>query len=147
MSFTDILTGLGAMFGMADSQMQGDAQAQAAQYNAAIARQNAELARRQAKRDEQLQRIKADQETGALRASYGASGVSMEGSPTHALAASAMAAELDAQMIRYGGQVRAGRFEAEAALEEQRAATARAGGTLGSVSSLLSGTSAMLRSG
>src|SRR5262245_1420631 len=75
---------------------QGQATRRAADYNAAVAQQNAVTARNNAAVDEQRQRMLARQTLGRARANYAASGVTMEGSPEDVLAESATQAEWDA---------------------------------------------------
>lgn len=81
----------------------------------------------------------------SMRASYGASGVSMEGSPLDVLADSATEGELDAQRIEYEGRARArdaslGIMSAQrsSVLSGMEARNARAAGWLGAGNALLS---------
>jgi len=110
-----------------------EGQAQAADYNAKIAQRNAAVAREQASRDEEQQRRDARKQLGLMRASYGASGITPEGSPLDVLEASAAEAELDAQNIRYKGELRAMGYNDEATLDKYSASTSRsaAGSSLG----------------
>jgi hypothetical protein len=99
--------------------------AQAAEYNAAQAQQNAVVARQQAGASAEQQRMAATKHLGTMRASYGASGVTMEGSATDVLAESAGLAELDRLNILYGGELKAAGYEQTAALDRNRAAGLR----------------------
>jgi hypothetical protein len=72
-------------------------------------------------------------------AGYGASGVTMEGSPMDVLEASAATAELDRQNILYGGGLRTQGYQSTAGLELMRGQNAETGSYLSAGSSLLSG--------
>lgn len=83
------------------------AQAQSNYYNAAVAQRNGAIAVEQASRDADQQGRAARMKLGSMRAAYGASGVTPEGSPLDVLEASASAAELDRQNILYRGNLKA----------------------------------------
>lgn len=111
----------------------------AADYNAQIAERNAALARDQAASDEQRQRIQARKQLGAMRAGYGASGVTLDGSPLDVLENSAAEAELDALTIRYKGEVSALGYRTESAQQRARSANATTEGYYNAGSALLQG--------
>lgn len=73
---------------------------------------------------------------GAMRAAYGAAGVTVEGSPLDILAESAAAAELDKLTIQYQGELTAKGYETNARLTEaagraaQSASVFKAAGTI-----------------
>ena len=82
--------------------------------NASIQRQNARAAKEQAAaREEQLRRDRA-RRIGTIRAQIGAQGGTIEGSPLDILADEAAEAELDARLVRFGGQVQARDFRNQA---------------------------------
>lgn len=118
---------------------QGKAASNAAKYNAQLAERNAQIARDQASADEARQRRMAYIRQGALRAGYGASGVSVEGSPLDILEMSAAQEELDALTIRYRGELGATGYEAQAALDRAQAAGASRQGYLKAGSEILMG--------
>jgi hypothetical protein len=118
---------------------QGEAASDSAAYNSKVAANNAKAAMDQANLDAARQRQHAAQVFGNIRASYGASGVTMEGSPLDVLAASATQAELDNQIILYGGKVRSAAFMGESSLESSRASNAETSGYMNAASSLLLG--------
>lgn len=65
---------------------------------------------------------------GAMRAAYGAAGVTVEGSPLDVLAESAAAAELDKLTTQYQGELTAKGFQADArGLDQEASAEGRAG--------------------
>jgi hypothetical protein len=136
-------------------QIQAGQQAQAAaDYNAAVARNNQIIADRQAEdavkrgqvaEEEQRRRTRAI--AGTQRAALAASGVQLDqGSPADILADTAQFGELDALTIRnnaereaYGYRVQGMNFGAEAGLQQGRASSAMTGAYLGAGSTLLSG--------
>lgn len=134
-----IVTGLGGILGGVGAIRGGAAEANAANYNAQVAEQNATLARQQAAEEERKSRVQSKKELGAARANYGASGITLEGSPLDSLEESAAAAELDALQIRHSGEVKARAFEGQANLERYRGKNAKTQGYLGGAASLLQG--------
>ena len=107
-----------------DSAKGIDAQAQASAYNAALAQQNAALTYQQAAEAERRYRVQARKDLGEIRARYGASGVTLDGSAMDVLMESARNAELNALTIRHEGDVKALAFTNEAALHKFTAAAA-----------------------
>lgn len=131
--------------GVYSAYQQGQAQQKAAKYNAkvaenqAIAARNAAAVREQQHR-EQVRRLHATQ-----RAVSGASGVTEEGSPLLVMADTLEQAELDAQRIRYGGEVSAAGFESQARLSRFQGQQAAQAGLIGAGSTLLSGAASAAR--
>lgn len=121
------------------SIMSARAASQAAEYNQKISLQNAQIAKQQTEADVISLRKKQYQQLGAIRAAVGASGVTMEGSPLDVLEASVSEAELDAQRLRYSGELRARGYENEAVLYEMESETAKTSGYFNSASALLTG--------
>lgn len=98
-------------------KQQSKANAQAAQYNAAINMQNAELARQQGLAEAENQARDAKRTVGSMVASYGASGVQTDvGSPLDVLADSARMAMLDNLTIKYNAEMKARSYEQQAQL-------------------------------
>lgn len=102
-----------------------DAEAQAAEYNAGIADQNAVLTRQQYAEQERRYRDQSRLELGEIVARYGASGVTLDGSPMDVLEASARNAELNALTLRHEGEVKALAYTNDAALSRYQANVAR----------------------
>ena len=132
----------------------GQQAAAAAEYNAAVARNNQIIADRQAEdalkrgqvaEEEQRRRTRAM--AGTQRAALAASGVQLDqGSPVDILSDTAQFGELDALTIRnnaereaYGYRVQGMNFGAEAGLQQARAASAMPSALIGAGSTLLSG--------
>ena len=140
--------GFGNIFGSIVSTIgqiqQSSAASQAAEYNAAVARNNALAARQQAAANADALERKSRNVIGSSRMNYAASGVSLEGSPLDVLEEQAMMAELDRQNTIYSGELKAIGFQNEAQIEDMRAKNARSAGAIGVASSLFSGMSANL---
>lgn len=109
------------------------------EYNAAIGARNAGIAREQAARDAEAQHRGAVRAIGAARAAYGASGVTLEGSPLDVLESSAAEAELDRQNILYKGELRAMGYGETAALDLSRGKAAARSGYAQAGSAILMG--------
>lgn len=118
---------------------QGNMEAKAAEMNAQMNEQNAVLTEAQAREEERRQRIFARKQIGEMRANYGASGVTTEGSPMEVLEESAMQAELDSLNIRYAGAARSAQYRNQAKLQRFYGKEAKLGGYLSAAGSLLGG--------
>ena len=134
-----VFQAIGTAFSVIGALNQGQQAADAARYNAAVAQNNATAARQQAAANAEAQARRARQQIGSMRAAYGASGVSLEGSPLDVIEASAAAAEMDRQNILYSGELRAGGYESTAGLELMRGDNARTGSYFSAGSALLKG--------
>lgn len=101
---------------------QGMAQSQAAEYNAKIAQQNAEIARQQGAAAAEAQGRDAQRKIGAMVAAYGASGVQGDtGSPMDVLADSVRNAALDKLNIQYNYALKALGYSNQATLASAQA--------------------------
>lgn len=96
-----------------------------AEYNARIQRENAKIARQQAAAEAERIQMMSRKVQGAARAAYGASGVALEGSPMEVLRDSAIEAELDVLTAKYQGELSARNALHAAALERWNASTYR----------------------
>lgn len=129
---------------------QGQAAAGAANYNAQLAEQNAQVAAAQGEAAAEAQRRDSQRNIGKALALYGASGVQTDtGSPSDVLADSARNASLDNLTIKYNAKLRAMGLEAQAGLDRANASNSESAGYLNATSTLLSGASrvAGMRSG
>lgn len=95
-----ILLGAGAGLQAYGQIRQGKAAREAAEQNAVIAEQTAKEIEQQGQYQVEQVRKEAKQVVGSMQANYGASGVTLEGSPMDWMAASIEAAENDVSMIR-----------------------------------------------
>jgi hypothetical protein len=144
----------GAGVSAAGSIQQGQAQKSAADYQAAVDRNNAILSQRQAR--DAVERGQADQQTqmrknadalGRARASYASRGVEGNfGSPLDVMGDMAQFGTLDAKTIGVNAQREAAGYEAQAmnqnasaTLKQQQGNNAAAAGNIGAFGSLLSG--------
>lgn len=129
----------GTVMSVVGALQQGQAQSDAMNFNAQMAGQNATVARQQAAADEARQRRENLLRAGNLRAGYGASGVTLDGSPLDVLEMAATTGELDAQNIRYKGSLRAIGYENSAALDTAGASNALTSSYYKAGAELLSG--------
>lgn len=142
------------------SIQQGNAQADAARYQAAVDRNNAIMANRaskdalqRAQSEEQAQRRKTADAMGRARAAYASRGVEGDfGSPLATLGDIAQFGELDAQTIRgnaqreaLGYEAQAGNFASSASFKEKSAASYQTAGFLNAGSTALSGASSVAK--
>lgn len=139
-----ILAATATTFQVMGTMQAARANANAANYNAAVSSNNAVAARDQADADARRQRILGDKALGGIRAATGASGVTMEGSPLDVLGESAANAELDVLSIKYKGELRARGNESDATLDTARASNVRTTGYLASAGVLLEGGSKIM---
>jgi|SRR3972149_3788790 len=130
---------LGGVVSAVGASMQAQRESAAHEFNALLSDRNARVARSQAAMDADIQRRQAFQHLGSIRAAYGASGVTPEGSPLDILELSATNAERDNQMILYRGELRAMGFTDTATLDRMGARSAEQEGTFRSASELLTG--------
>lgn len=137
-SMGGILQYVGASVTAGGGALGGEVTNDAAQYNATVDRNNAKLVEGQAKVEEARNRQDSYRALSAMRAGFGASGVTAEGSPMDVLEASARDAELDAQLIRFGGKVKSKVYTAAAALEQFEGKSARVGAYIKSIGGLVS---------
>jgi hypothetical protein len=116
-----------------------ETQAQAANYNKKVARNQAQASRdaaaiARANRQEELQRILAGQ-----RARIGASGITEEGSPLLVEMKSAEQAQMDLARITYAGATRAQSYTSEGVLQGFYSTKAEQAGYVGAGTALLGG--------
>jgi hypothetical protein len=135
----DVLLVAGTAASALGALSSAQSQSAAAKYNAKISENNALAAKQQAAADEDRQRRLSVQAIGAQRAAYGASGVSLEGSPLDILEQSAYNAELDAQTIRWQGEVAAAGYGNQAILDRSKSNSALNTGYAEAGSSILIG--------
>lgn len=122
------LAAVGSTLGVIGAIRQGNTEKAAGDFNAQLAEENAAQAQSQAQEEERRHRISSKKTIGDIRASIGASGVTLEGSPEDILAESAANAELDALNIRHKGALRGSAFREEAKLQRFYGKQARTAG-------------------
>ena len=129
----------GAALSAYGAYQQGQAKKAASQYNAELRERDATIAHQQAEADVDIFRRRAAQTHGSIVAGYGASGVTLEGSPIDVLAMSQENAAMDEQIIRYKGNLKAMGYHDSAALERLSGESAERQGTLNAASQFLMG--------
>ena len=120
-------------------------QQKAAKYNAKVAENQATAARNAAAIREQQHREQVRRLAAGQRAGYGGAGVTGEGSPLLVMADTLEQAELDAQRIRYGGEVSATGLQSQARLQRFQGDQYARAGALGAGTTLLSGAATATR--
>ena len=118
---------------------QGVAAQQAAQFNAAVARQQAEIERQRGALEEERERRRNRAILGAQRAGFSRAGVALEGTPLLVQEETAAEAELDALTVRFGGQLGTARELARARAERFGGRAALSAGLFRAGSTLLTG--------
>lgn len=122
---------------VAGSFQQAQAAKAAGRYNAEVAYRNAAIARASAASDQGDMGRQQARVLGAIRAGYGASGVTMEGSPMDVFQSSAAESELDILRRGYQGELEAMGFNAQAKAELMSAKSQAQGAYLQGASNLL----------
>lgn len=117
----------------------GEAQAAWLNYDAALAAREAGITKKKTSYEVAQFRRQGEKFKAEQRATVGASGVRLEGSPLEVLAETASEIERDALMMRYAGRVQEQKYQMESKQFKTQAKYARKAGTLKAVSTLLSG--------
>lgn len=144
----------GTAVGVYGSIQQGNAAKASAEYQAAVDRNNQQVAEWQTKdaldrgkEAERQQRLKVQSALGSQRAAMAANGVDLSsGSPLDILGDTTMYGEMDALTIRsnaereaYGYRVQSQNFASNAQLSQMRGSSAQTAGMIGAGSTLLTG--------
>lgn len=133
------LSTLATGFGVASALQSGRSAQKAAEYNAAVARQQAETTRAIYGEKEQQQRREAAFIVGKQRAAGAQAGLGLGGSFADVADQSGVMAELDALNIRYTGEMEAKGLLSKAGLYSMEGSTARSGSYLRAATTALSG--------
>lgn len=135
-----ILAGAGAAVSAVGAIKQAQAASAAADYNAAVSSQNAQIAEAQGEAAAQAHQRDTQRRIGAMVAAYGASGVQgADGSPADVLADSVRSATLDNLTLKYNYKLRALGYQNQSQLDQFNSKTAMEGGYWSAASSLISG--------
>lgn len=122
------------------SFISGMQQQDMANYNAAVAEQNAKMATDKATYDAKMHNQEVRRILAAQRSLYGASGVSSEsGSPLLVMDDTVKQGAMDALAIRYGGDVDAAKQRSQANLYRMQGKNAMTSSVIGAGSTLLTG--------
>jgi hypothetical protein len=136
-----VIAGISAAVAAGGAVYSGVQQSNAADYNAAVAEQDALAANDRAKSEEDAHRESIRRILATQRALYGKSGLSMEGSPLLVMEDTAAQGELDALTIRYGGDIAAAKGRSSANLSRMQGGAAKTASYFQAGSTLLSGAS------
>lgn len=123
---------------------QGKMNAQMAEYNAEVAKQNQAVVEQQAMENARRARIQTNKTIGAQRAGFAASGVS-GGSALDIMEETAAMGALDEITIQNQGQLKRAALESEIVLERYRAKNELIGSYIGAVGAAAQSGSAMAR--
>lgn len=135
-----VLAAASGVMGAAGAEQQGQSAAAAAQYNATIANQNAEVAKQQGIAAGEAQDRAARMKIGSMVASYGASGVDGgSGSPMDVLAQSVRMATLDSLTTQYNYALKAQSYRNQAGLDEANAENSLIAGDINATASVFKG--------
>lgn len=125
----------GTAVGAVGSIVKGESEAVAYEYNASVARRNAQTSAEQGVAAVEAQQRNSVRRIGAAIAAYGASGVQVDsGSPMDVLADSARMAELDRLTTQYNYALKGAGYQSQAQLADMGAETARTSGYLNALS-------------
>lgn len=130
---------VGGFVQAAGAMQQAEAEAQAHEYNAAVAVRNQEIIRQQTKRAKQDQTLQNQRELHAIKAKYAANGIPLTGSALDVMADTAREQELDKQRIQYKGKLLILEQKDEYNMETMAAGTARTAGRISAAASILNG--------
>jgi len=140
-----LAVGAGAGIGAYSAYYQGQAQRRAAEYNADVANRTARIARDQAYADAADKERENRRYLGQLHATFGASGLALEGSALDIYEDQALTTELAVRRITYAGELRALGYQTEAELQRARAEAASTAGYLGAAAQIAGGAASYYR--
>lgn len=133
-----VMQGIGGGFSGIGSIIQGNMQGDALDFQAGVNATNAQEAREQGAYNASRSQLLANKRIGAMRAGYGAAGISANSASASAvLMSSAANAELDRLNILHQADIKAVNFDNQAMLDRQGAENSRKGGYLGGVAGLV----------
>ena len=141
LAITAIVASVAAAAASAYAQYQaGQTQAKVFKYQSRVAENQAKAARDAAAVAEQQSRARSDRIRASARARAAASGIEAgEGSPLLVMLDNARQAELEAQLVRYSGEVQGRFYESESKLRTFEGRVARRAANIGAGTTLLSG--------
>jgi hypothetical protein len=137
----DRIAAVGAAASAYGTYAASEAASEAHTYNKKIAENQAVYAQQQADIAAQTEQEKNRHILAAQRAAYGSSGVTDEGSPLMVMADTARQMERDQYLIKYGGDVSASGYRAQAGLQGLYSRQSQQQGQVGAGVSLLSSAS------
>lgn len=133
------IAAVGTTIAIVSAIKHGEAAKEAGDANADVAAKNADQTRVSTAQDEAAFRIQMRKQLGDIRASYAASGVTMEGSPEDVMRESAANLETDALKIRREGNLRAEGYDDQSRLDRRAGENGLTSGYLSAAGALSSG--------
>lgn len=129
----------GTTLALGSNQIQNDANQSAVNYNIAMAEQNKQMVDDQTdfavfRHVDSVQRV-----LGSQRAGYGASGVTMEGTPMNVAMDTATQGEIDRLAIIYGADVKKASLDSQKATERFKGQSMQAASDLAMMETILGG--------
>jgi len=134
-----IAAAAGGVISAAGQIYEGNAAYKAGILNAGLLQLKASQIRKQTQLEEKQLLVNARKIVGDTRAGYGASGVTMEGSPLDIMEESIKNATQDQMNIRYAGEINAREAEWDATLAKKSGQSARTASYFNAASSLIGG--------
>lgn len=128
---------VGGLLGTYGSIAQGNAADTAGKLNAVQATQNASLATEQGQQQQAMLRVQTRKALGSIKAGYGASGITSDGSAMDVMMESAASAEKDIWMTGRNASIRATQYKNEAAMDIYRGKTGQTNSQMGAAANLL----------
>ncbi|MDP2619910.1 MAG: hypothetical protein Q8P46_06990 [Hyphomicrobiales bacterium] len=136
---------VGGLIQAAGALQSAKAQADAANYNAAVNDRNALAARSQGAAEGDRQRRLNQMNLGRLRAAYGDAGLGFEGDVLTVFEDAETQAELDVATVRYQTSVRVAGYKDQAQLDRMEAKSASSAGVLGAFGAIVGAGRSILR--
>lgn len=130
---------IGGAIGAAGAMQQAEAEAQAHEYNAAVAQRNQKVIRQQTNAAKYDTRLNNRREFNAIRAKYAANGIPMTGSALDVMTDTAKTQTLDVKRIEYKGRLAILEQKDTQNLELMGASTARAAGRISAAAQFFGG--------
>lgn len=130
---------LGAVVSGIGTYMQMQAQADAAEYNEAVANRNARAVTEQTSNDVQDKRLHDRRVLASMRAGYAQNGFEMAGSPMDVMSDTIFEQEYDTAKLKFEGKMKAVGYQEKAVLFDMEADAARTAGFIGLATGILSG--------
>lgn len=119
------------------SYREGQDAAEASEYNARIAREEAALVEQAGALEVSRQRTQVERLIGSQRAITAGSGIELTGSALDIMINTAAEGELDAQILEYNTKIQASRFRSQSARDLELAGASRVSGVLKAGSTIL----------
>jgi len=132
---------IGGVISAMGAQQQAEAEAQAAEYQAAIERNRATAAAYEGVARAEVRADQGEEKLASQRAAYAASGVTFEGTPLTVFGETAADVGMDVRSEQYAGRINAQAHQDQANLLELKAKNSRKAGQIAAMSGIIGGIS------